>query len=74
MESGSMDVAVGENNKIAGIRWKDNSIVTLLSNVHGLDPLQKCLRYSAKEKKKIEIPQPFIVKLDSSTIIFQITE
>ncbi|CAH2001880.1 unnamed protein product [Acanthoscelides obtectus] len=39
MEIGSMDVAVGENNKIAGIRWKDNSIVTLLSNVHGLDPL-----------------------------------
>ncbi|CAH2013828.1 unnamed protein product [Acanthoscelides obtectus] len=44
MERGSMVVAVGENNKIAGI------------------PLQKCLRYSAKEKKKIEIPQPFIVK------------
>lgn len=62
LERGAIDVAVGNNNKIVGVRWKDNSIVTILSNEYGRDPIQKCSRYSAKEKKKIDIPQPCVIK------------
>ncbi|KAF2901884.1 hypothetical protein ILUMI_04302 [Ignelater luminosus] len=43
------------------IRWKYNSIVTLLSNQYGVKPLQSAVRFSAKEKKKVYIPQPNVV-------------
>ncbi|KAF2879533.1 hypothetical protein ILUMI_26640 [Ignelater luminosus] len=45
------------------IRWKDNSIVTLLSNQYRVKPLQSAARYSAKEKKKVYIPQPNVVSM-----------
>lgn len=61
LERGAMCSAFNEKHNIVGVRWKDNSVVTLLSNEYGLSPLTHCKRYSAKEKSKVSIPQPNVV-------------
>ncbi|KAF2902633.1 hypothetical protein ILUMI_03555 [Ignelater luminosus] len=62
-ERGSYNHKIDEANNIFAVRWKDNSIVTLLSNQYGVKPLQSAARYSAKEKKKVYIPQPNVVSM-----------
>ncbi|KAF2887754.1 hypothetical protein ILUMI_18419, partial [Ignelater luminosus] len=50
---------IDKANNILAVRWKDNSIVILLSNQYGVKPLH----YSTKEKKKVYIPQPNVVSM-----------
>jgi hypothetical protein len=42
-------------------RWNDNAPVTLISSCHGDQPLGTTKRYNRKEKKYLDIPQPFVV-------------
>lgn len=58
---GVYDSAVDKENNIVCVKWKDNSIVTMLSNEYGVLPVCKASRYSVKEKKKVEIPQPNVI-------------
>lgn len=46
-----------EDNKIALVRWKDNRVVTCITNY---DVIEKgtCTRYSKESKAKITVPQP----------------
>ncbi|KAF2890591.1 hypothetical protein ILUMI_15582 [Ignelater luminosus] len=62
-ERGSYNHKIDEANNILAVRWKDNSIVTLLSNEYRIKPLQSAARYFAKEKKKVYIPQPNVVSM-----------
>lgn len=52
-ERAIMDCAVSKNNDIVGVRWKDNNVVTMLSNQYGKEHVQKCTRYSALLKHAI---------------------
>lgn len=58
---GVFDNAVDKDENIVCVRWKDNSVVTMLSNEYGVAPIRQAVRYSAKEKKKVEIPQPNVI-------------
>ena len=49
-------------------RWNDNSVVTVVSNVHGVFPLQKAERWSRVEKRHVEIDQPNAIKLYNSSM------
>lgn len=49
-------------NGIIVVKWQDNAEVYLASNASSVYPLSMTARYSQKEKKRIEIPQPHIVK------------
>ena len=40
----------------------DNSVVTMASNVHGVFPLSKVSRWSAKETQRVSVDQPGMVK------------
>lgn len=60
---GAMSVVYDTKNKIALTRWKDNSVVTIASTLAAEHPLQKASRWSAKEKKKVSVDQPFVVQL-----------
>lgn len=60
-ERGVFDNAIDKENNIVCVRWKDNSVVTILSNEFGVEPIRQAARYSAKEKKKVEIPQPNVI-------------
>ncbi|XP_063384488.1 piggyBac transposable element-derived protein 3-like [Cydia fagiglandana] len=42
--------------------WKDNKIVTLLSDYIGSEPMGISARYDKKQKQKVEIPCPKIVQ------------
>ena len=45
------------------LKWFDNAVVTLLSNSCGPFPLATVERFSRKQKKKISVPRPNVVKL-----------
>ena len=59
---GSYDYKLDSDNNIIVVRWNDNSIVTLASNITGVQPLQTDKRWDRVERKKIEITQPAMVK------------
>ncbi|KAH9379156.1 hypothetical protein HPB48_002666 [Haemaphysalis longicornis] len=40
------------------LRWMDNSVVTIASTVHGIEPMSSAHRYSREQKKRIEVPRP----------------
>lgn len=50
----------GDGNVVC-VRWHDNSVVSLMSNWQEIKPLQVAKRYSAKEKKKVQIKQPYLI-------------
>ena len=50
LESGSTDVLIDDNAKIALVRCKDNKVVTVLSSNYGLNLTAKTKRY-IKERK-----------------------
>ncbi|XP_030762656.1 piggyBac transposable element-derived protein 3-like [Sitophilus oryzae] len=58
---GTYDYALTDDKKIVITRWMDNSVVTVASTVHGVQPVTNALRYSSKEKKKIGIPRPYCI-------------
>ncbi|KAH6932641.1 hypothetical protein HPB50_008225 [Hyalomma asiaticum] len=43
------------------LRWYDNKPITMLSSIHGQEPEDACRRWSHKEKKYIDVPQPFTI-------------
>ena len=45
------------------VRWNDNSVVTIGSNHQSYTPLGKAKRYSRKDKKRIDISQPYMIKM-----------
>lgn len=53
--------AIGQN--IVVCKWHDNSVVTLASNSAPVYPIKQVSRFSEKEKKRIQIPQPQLVHL-----------
>lgn len=58
---GDYESYVCKEEGVVAVRWNDNSVVTVLSNVTGVHPLHKAKRYSFAEKKKIDIAQPDVI-------------
>src|SRR6218665_4155452 len=42
-------------------RWNDNSVITMVSNCHGIEPLGMAKRWSRADKKSIDITPPFVI-------------
>ncbi|CAF1588696.1 unnamed protein product [Didymodactylos carnosus] len=61
---GAMDHRVTEVDgvQICAIKWYDNNIVNCLSTLHGCHPIDLVQRWSAKEKKHIQITRPNVIK------------
>lgn len=60
---GSFMSTVEKKAKVIMTRWCDNNVVTLISNKYGENPIGKAKRYSRKEKKRVDIDQPYSVKM-----------
>jgi hypothetical protein len=56
---GSYDYMLDEEHNLIVIRWNDNSVVTVVSNCHGLQPIMNAQRWSSSQGKRIDIAQPF---------------
>lgn len=60
-ERGFYESVVDEKDKIVAVTWKDNNVVNIVSNEHGVEPVQEAARYSFAEKKPVKIPQPHLI-------------
>lgn len=63
MQRGAHDQVTDQETQITIVRYNDNNIVTIASNKQGIFPLGKAKRWSASEKKKIEIMQPACIAI-----------
>lgn len=52
------------SDEIIAVKWRDNSIVTIVSNSHGLHPISKVDRIGFVDKKrsKIQVDCPAIIQ------------
>ena len=50
-----------KKHRIFACRWKDNNVVTMLSNQFGAKPTKKAERYSRKQHKKVAVEQPNLI-------------
>ncbi|XP_069669522.1 piggyBac transposable element-derived protein 3-like isoform X2 [Periplaneta americana] len=55
---GSYEMVNISNEGIGIVRWVDNSVVTIASTCHGVQPISYVSRYSQAQKKKMRIPCP----------------
>ncbi|XP_025202634.1 piggyBac transposable element-derived protein 3-like [Melanaphis sacchari] len=53
---------VREDKKLCLVKWFDNKPIHLLSTENGSTPHSKCKRWDNKNKKRIEVPIPQIIK------------
>ena len=60
---GTYKVVLDTNNDVAMVRWKDNKAVTVASTYCGAAPVGKAKRCSRANSRRIEIPQPQVVKV-----------
>lgn len=61
-ERGSMDYRVDSNSGMIIVKWVDNSVVQMVSNFVGINPMSTIERWCKQSKAKKDIPCPQIVK------------
>lgn len=59
---GALDHKTDVKAGITVVRWIDNKVVTLASSFMGVEPMGSVKRYDRKEKTKVDIPAPAVVK------------
>lgn len=62
MKRGSFDMSVRQDDEVCVVKWFDKKPVMLCSSKLGIEPHDKCKRWSKKDRKYVEIPRPLIVK------------
>jgi DNA excision repair protein ERCC-6 len=58
---GSYDYRVADSINIIVVNWNDNKVPFLASNAVGVNPIREVKRYSKKDKKNIQVPQPKVI-------------
>lgn len=48
------------------MQWKDNAIVRMASNCHGIAPKQSARRWSQADKKHITVDMPYAISMYNS--------
>lgn len=65
-ERGYYDYKVTDDDVVVIATWNDNSIVNIASNCEKVLPARKVLRFSQKEKKRINVEQPALLSAYNS--------
>jgi len=65
-ERGSYDYRTDVNSGLVAVTWNDNSVVTVASNYHGVNPITSAKRWSAAKKCEISIDQPSLITMYNS--------
>jgi len=58
---GECDYRQDVANDLVVVKWHDNAVVSIVSNCHGIEPLQSAARWSAKEKRQATVTVPDVV-------------
>ena len=67
-EQGAYDYHCDDRKNLLVCRWNDNSVVTVVSNVHGVFSLKKARRWSGVQQRHVKIDQPNAIKLYNSSM------
>ena len=59
---GSFDFRLDREDELIICAWNDNSVVPLAPNSDTVGPLSMVARWSAKEKRRILVDQPNLIK------------
>ena len=59
---GACDFKVDQEHGVIIVKWYDNKPVHLISSYSGVEPRDKCNRWSVASKQRVEIDRPNIVK------------
>lgn len=59
---GSFDYMTENNDNISVTKWFDNKCVHVASSYKGVNPIENVKRWSASEKKYIDVQRPSIIK------------
>ena len=62
---GSFNYKTNPKNGVIICKWNDNSVVSLCSNAIGIQPIANAFRFSFATRKRVQIQQPFLVKIYS---------
>ena len=60
---GKFEFKTDTKNDVLVCKCNENSVVNLCSNAAGVHPISKASRYSSFGKKRVQIDQPFLIKL-----------
>jgi DNA excision repair protein ERCC-6 len=60
-DRGTYDYRLDKTSNILVTRWNDNSVVTMASTCHGIEPIGNAKRWSKAHKKTIDITQPHVI-------------
>ena len=55
-DRGYYEMVVDEVNGICGVRWKDNNVLSCLSNAYGCVPTTRVKRRIGQERKDVDVP------------------
>ena len=58
---GSEEDRLDAQSNVIVVRWNDNSVVTMASNCHGVEPIGSVRRWSKAEGTVIDAPQPHFI-------------
>ena len=58
---GTFDYSLDRKSGMLAVRWNDNNVVTVLSNCFGIEPVTQAKRWSASEKKHVQITMPNMI-------------
>ena len=59
---GHTESAETKDGSLLLTKWKDNQVVSVLSTVFGVTPLDNASRWSSADKKKIRVPRPAAIR------------
>lgn len=62
MKRKDISEAVDNTDTVSVIKWKDNKSVVLMSTNVGSQPIATCSRWSREENRRIQLPQPCVIK------------
>lgn len=65
---GSYDCVVRQDKKLAVIKWLDSKPIHLASTENAVQPLGTCRRWSKKDQRYLDVPQPAAVKKYNSNM------
>ena len=57
-QTGDSDYAFDCKYEIYVITWKDNALVTMVTNFDGVEPMISARRYNRQQRKYVNLPQP----------------
>lgn len=60
-ERGTYDFQYAQQEHLLVVRWKDSSVMSIISNFGGVEPVNTVKRYSRESRKHILVSQPNII-------------